>query len=111
MPAEIATPLAVVLTELLQNAVEHAFPEDFDEIDLAVTVDVDNTDGELTVRVCDNGTGLPPGFSVENTKSLGLSIVRDLVRTQLGGSISMHTDRGTIIELRIPVRSREDASP
>jgi len=59
--------------------------------------------------VQDNGTGLPLGFSVETTTSLGLSIVRDLVRTQLDGSISMHTEGGTIIELRIPVRTREDS--
>jgi two-component sensor histidine kinase len=110
LPATIATPLAVVLTELLQNAVEHAFPEDFEGPDLSVSVAVANVDDELTVRVRDTGTGLPTGFSVENTKSLGLSIVRDLVRTQLGGSISMHTDGGTIIELRIPVRAREEAS-
>ncbi|MDQ1397201.1 MAG: two-component system, sensor histidine kinase PdtaS [Acidimicrobiaceae bacterium] len=107
LPAEVATPLAVVLTELLQNAAEHAFPETLDERELVVAVELENTGSELIVGVRDNGAGLPPGFSVEDTKSLGLSIVRDLVRSQLGGSIAMHTDGGTIIELRIPVRSRD----
>ena len=52
--------------------------------------------------VRDNGRGLPPGFSIETTTSLGLSIVRDLVTTQLGGSIAMLSARGTQVELRIP---------
>src|SRR4051812_799658 len=106
MPAEIATPLAVVLTELLQNAVEHAFPDvgeaSDDSVDLSslhVIVELSNDGRELGVRVTDNGVGLPPGFSIESTKSLGLSIVRDLVRTQLGGSIAMHADGGTTVEL------------
>ncbi len=37
----------------------------------------------------DNGAGLPKGFDIDRTRSLGLSIVRDLVRTQLGGTITM----------------------
>jgi len=46
--------------------------------------------------------GLPPGFALESTTSLGLSIVRDLVTTQLGGSIAMYGGKGTHVELRIP---------
>jgi two-component sensor histidine kinase len=93
-----------VLTELLQNAVEHAFPESFlSEEEGHVDVELENDESELTVRVSDNGVGLPEGFSIELTKSLGLSIVRDLVRTQLNGSITMRTDGGTEAELRIPV--------
>jgi two-component system, sensor histidine kinase PdtaS len=60
-------------------------------------------DGKLRVEVRDNGIGLPGGFSVEQTTSLGLSIVRDLVGTQLGGTITMYTDRGTVVELLIPL--------
>ena len=103
LPAEIATPLAVVLTELLQNAVEHAFPDSFVmEEEGHVDVELENDGSELVVRVCDNGIGLPLAFSVEATKSLGLSIVRDLVCTQLNGSIAMRSDHGTEAELRIP---------
>lgn len=116
MSAEVATPLAVILTELLQNAAEHAFPEgnghgtDRGE-PLQVHVSLSRDDGRLLVKVRDNGAGLPYGFSVDETTSLGLSIVRDLVRTQLSGSITMHTDRGTIVELAIPVRPRVDDDP
>ena len=104
LPAELATPLAVVLTELLQNAVEHAFPPDHRSRDgRRVVLRLVNDGTELVMQVHDNGRGLPPGFSVESTQSLGLSIVRGLVTGQLGGSMDLRTDGGTLVELRIPV--------
>jgi two-component sensor histidine kinase len=109
LSADVATPLAVILTELLQNAAEHAFPDDASyrpAEPLRIKVRLNRSDGKLLVEVRDNGAGLPPGFSVDQTTSLGLSIVRDLVRTQLGGTIAMHTDGGTIVELMVPVYAR-----
>jgi|SRR5713101_5339707 len=112
VPAEVATPLAVVLTELLQNAAEHAFPDgpplsgkDGEDGLLKVHIALRRDDGELLVEVRDNGAGLPEGFSIDETDSLGLSIVRDLVRTQLGGTITMYTDGGTVVDLAVPVYS------
>ncbi|MGH9153537.1 MAG: sensor histidine kinase, partial [Acidimicrobiales bacterium] len=105
LPAELATPLAVVINELLQNAAEHAFPPDqFGEgRTRRVEVRLNHAGPDLVVEVCDNGRGLPPGFSVERTATLGLSIVRNLVTGQLGGSIRMRSDGGTVVELRLPV--------
>jgi two-component system, sensor histidine kinase PdtaS len=116
LQASVATPLAVVLNELLQNAAEHAAPANDvpDGSDtgsaepLLVEVDLERSDSELHVVVRDNGVGLPPGFSVEDTPTLGLSIVRGLVGTQLGGTISMRTDGGTVIELSIPLDQARD---
>ena len=105
LPAELATPLAVVLTELLQNAVEHAFPSDLARREQRVDVSLQNDDVELVVLVRDNGCGLPPDFSIDDTGSLGLSIVRDLVTGQLSGRIDMRTDHGTTVELHIPIAS------
>ncbi|MGH9177459.1 MAG: sensor histidine kinase [Acidimicrobiales bacterium] len=105
LPAELATPLAVVINELLQNAAEHAFPAGRSGRggDPVVAVVLHNDGGELVVQVRDNGCGLPEGFSIERTATLGLSIVRDLVTGQLGGSIRMQTDGGTVVELRVPL--------
>jgi two-component sensor histidine kinase len=106
LPATLATPLAVVLTELLQNAAEHAFPDDSEQPDahaLEVEVTLQRTDGAIQVVVRDNGVGLPAGFSIESTAGLGLSIVRGLVRSQMGGEITMKADRGTVVEVAIPV--------
>jgi two-component sensor histidine kinase len=91
--AEVATPLAVILAEVLQNAVEHAFEPDGGPTDVIghVSVALVHTGGGLQVEVRDDGRGLPEGFSIRETRSLGLSIVRDLVVSQLGGSIDMAT--------------------
>jgi two-component sensor histidine kinase len=110
LPAEIATPLAVVLTELLQNAAEHAFPEGSgpsSALGLRKINMVFDRDGDtLAVEVSDNGVGLPVGFSVDKTTSLGLSIVRDLVRSQLEGTISMFSENGTVVRLVMQVKDR-----
>lgn len=105
LQAALATPLAVVITELLQNAAEHAAPEGPlpEGRVIEVAVDLVRADASLAVTVRDNGVGLPDGFSVEDTASLGLSIVRSLVGSQLGGTIAMRTERGTVVELVIPV--------
>ena len=98
--AEVATPLAVVLTELLQNAVEHGFPDDTTAG--RVVVSLANNGSHLVLRVHDNGVGLPEGFSVDGP-SLGLTIVRTLVTTELSGTITMRTDGGTLAELDVPL--------
>ena len=64
---------------------------------------------ELRVQVRDNGIGLPTGFSIEATTSLGLSIVRGLVNSQLGGKIEMRNDEGTIVDLVVPVGPPESS--
>ncbi len=104
VPAELATPLAVVITELLQNAVEHAFPETMpDGEERRVRIVLRNDGIVVAVKVHDNGRGLPLGFSIETSGGLGLSIVGDLVMGQLGGTIEMHHDGGTRVELRVPL--------
>ena len=104
--AQVATPLALVLTELLQNAGQHAFRADGTE-NGEVLVEFAHELNRLQVRVQDNGTGLPENFSIDETRSLGLSIVRDLVRSQLGGEIDMTAppdDHGTLIAISVPLR-------
>ncbi len=120
--ADVATPLAVVLAELLQNAVEHAFPssgadsvfigdnegEAVGHVELVLANEADH----LTLQVRDDGCGLPEGFDIDHTTSLGLSIVRDLVTSQLGGSIVMHSNGGTVVTIDLPVeRSSNGAAP
>jgi len=104
MGAQVATPLAVALNELLQNAVEHAFVVHPDGVEPRVQVGFLRRGGVLAVQVRDNGAGWPAGFSIDATPSLGLSIVRGLVNSQLGGKIRMYNDAGAVVELVIPVK-------
>ena len=64
-------------------------------LDARVDLVLEERPDALGVVVRDNGCGLPEGFDIDRTRSLGLSIVRDLVRSQLGGTIKMETDGGT----------------
>jgi two-component sensor histidine kinase len=101
LPGEVATPLAVVLNELMQNAVDHAFPENTREARVEVTLARDEEYVEIEVR--DNGVGLPEQFTLDGARGLGLSIVQALVTSELMGSIEMHDDHGTSVRVRVPV--------
>ncbi len=132
LPAEIATPLSIVLVELLQNAVEHGYPgtatnsPDRDQVrghashshGGLVRMRFDRTTGaepQLRVVVRDDGRGFPPGFSLSSASAgagLGLTIVRTLITSELGGVISTYNDDrpgttgdggGAVVEIRIPV--------
>jgi two-component sensor histidine kinase len=98
LPSDIATPLSLILTELIQNAVEHAFPGKGG----SVTVELKRAEPGVIVSVRDDGAGLPEGFDLTTTKSLGLQIVQTLV-TELGGTIGVSSDGGTTAELSIPI--------
>ena len=110
LPTDLATPLALALTELLTNAVEHAFidfggPEN-EHVGI-VTLDLSLEGDNAVAEIRDNGRGLEDDFKLEFATSLGLSIVRDLVRSQLNGSIEMTTvdddeGGGTLIRVVVP---------
>ena len=106
LPGDLATPLAVVLNELMQNAVDHAFPRGDAALQGFVHIHLERQDGELVVDVDDDGVGLPEGFSLDDSFGLGLSIVQTLVTSELAGTIVLEggAERGTHVQLRIPVR-------
>jgi two-component sensor histidine kinase len=109
LPATVATPLSVVLNELLQNVVDHAYPAGEEPHRGRVLLELDNDGTELAVRVIDDGAGLPDGFSLEASTGLGLSIVRTLVTTELYGTIELVPGDGegdwpgTVVALRVPL--------
>ena len=90
LSSDAATPLAMVLTEVLQNAMEHGFPEGrAGLVEISVSAAGNEPGHEQgVVRVLDDGIGLPADFDVDATSSLGLSIVRTLL-TELGGSLTI----------------------
>jgi two-component sensor histidine kinase len=98
----LATPLVMVLTELVHNALAHAYaPGARGEVVLAVR----RSAGWLDVVVSDDGRGLPKGFSLERSRGLGLQIVRTLVDSELDASLSMRPrePKGTDAVLRVPL--------
>jgi two-component sensor histidine kinase len=106
LDADRATALVMVITELVQNAIEHAFDATTATGD--VTIRAERSARWLDVVVHDDGHGLPEGFSLEKADRLGLQIVRTLVSAELDGSLGMHDSPhgGTDVVLRVPIGRR-----
>ena len=102
LPSAIATPLSMVLTELLQNAFEHGLRGRSGHVEVSVR----RLDQGIEIMVADDGAGLPAGFTLSASPRLGLQIVRTLVEGDLRGSIEVRPrpDGGTSATLRIPVQ-------
>ena len=101
VPANVATSLSLVLTELCQNAIEHGLGQQRG----VVWVRPQQTDGRLVVEVTNDGEPLPPDFEIGSSNSLGLSIVTTLV-DDLGGEFSLRSgDKavGTVARVSIPL--------
>ncbi len=116
LDSDRATALIMVITELVQNAIEHAFEPAADGLPAhrggSVTIRAERSARWLDVLVHDNGRGLPEGFSVEKSDRLGLQIVRTLVTAELDGSLHMHdaVTGGTDVVLRVPIGRRTRAA-
>jgi two-component system, sensor histidine kinase PdtaS len=103
LDADRATALIMVITELVQNALEHAYDPITDQG--CVSIRAERSARWLDVVVHDDGRGLPEGFSLEKSDRLGLQIVRTLVAAELDGSLGMHdvAGGGTDVVLRVPL--------
>ncbi|WP_029149290.1 sensor histidine kinase [Microbacterium indicum] len=108
LPSEYATPLALALTEVVTNAVEHGFAGQEGSVEIVA----DRGTQDLTVRVRDTGTGLPEG---QVGRGLGTQIVRTLIEGELSGTISWSSisdpgtdfDGGTEVTIQFPLRSKK----
>ncbi|MEX0952581.1 MAG: sensor histidine kinase [Nitriliruptoraceae bacterium] len=102
LPAEVATPLALVVSELLQNAVEHAFVDRGGK----VTVELVRQPQSLRVVIRDDGIGVPEDWVPTDSARLGLQIVTTLVESELAGTLDVRrvSDAGgTECEVILPV--------
>ncbi|MBL1176982.1 PAS domain S-box protein [Pantanalinema sp. GBBB05] len=96
---EIAIPCGLIINELVSNALKYAFPESqLGDIWIELQSNQDQT---WTLRVRDNGVGVPPGFDINNTRSLGMTLVQGLVE-QLEGSLSIESTQGSDFSIVFP---------
>lgn len=92
VPSEQATTLAIILNELISNAIEHGFENrERGEIRISGVQD----DGHLRLRVADDGQGLPEGFDLQTADGLGMQLVRGLVQSNLRGSVDIFSTAGS----------------
>jgi signal transduction protein with GAF and PtsI domain/anti-sigma regulatory factor (Ser/Thr protein kinase) len=98
LPSKPATAIALVVNELVQNSLEHAFAEH--SADGQIEISLGRSPEEIIIIVRDNGSGLPD----EMQPGLGLEIVETLVKEDLSGRLKFNLppDGGTEISLRLP---------
>lgn len=96
----IATPLSLVVTELIHNALEHGLAESGNHLTINVSRNLDGAQ----ISIFDDGVGLPEGFSLAQSSNLGLQIVRTLTENELRGNIDLvRTTAGTEARLTFPI--------
>jgi two-component sensor histidine kinase len=96
----IATPLALVITELIYNALEHGLEDEGTE--LTIAIERDGVSAHVTI--IDDGVGLPAGFDLGESSNLGLQIVRTLTENELRGTLSLISNADeTRAELKFPL--------
>ncbi|GAA4037354.1 sensor histidine kinase [Sphingomonas rosea] len=104
MAPEAAIPLALVVAESIANAIEHGFSDDQTDRKLWIRLQP-MADQRMAVEIEDNGRGLPAGFSLAGSDSLGLKIAT-MLAGQLGGTFTLlpATSRGALARLELPLQ-------
>jgi two-component sensor histidine kinase len=100
LPSQQATAVALVINELIQNAVEHGFEsEETGQVKLVLS---DGGD-QVRLEIWDDGERLPPDFDLATTPSLGLQIVRSLVQDDLHGKLTLcNHEAGVVAAVQFP---------
>ena len=91
MNIETALPCGLIISELVSNSLKYAYSND-DNNELKISIKKYGDLFELIIS--DNGVGLPENLDFENTESLGLQLVNNLVG-QLDGEIKLNKNQGT----------------
>ena len=95
LDSQVATPLALVITELIHNSLEHGLEKSGDQL----RIEVDQQGDKYEIKVIDNGEGLPADFDWERSSNLGLQIVRTLTENELKGSIVLNRVKDETVAL------------
>ena len=100
LESRIATPLSLVVTELMHNALEHGLYESGTRL----SIELQRYSNEGLITISDDGIGLPAGFDLSTSSNLGLQIVRTLIENELKGELKLEsTQQGTQARLRFPL--------
>lgn len=95
MDIDVATPLALIINELITNAFKHAFTQ-IENPELKIELTEDNQKKEIFLTVSDNGKGI--NLSEVAPASFGLKLIRTFVK-QLGANMDIHNNNGSIFTI------------
>jgi len=106
LPAELASQLSIVILELLENCIEHAFEPGSPANYIQVKLDIESTDPlqeqHYRLTVLDSGTGIPENIDLITPRTSGLSIVRAIAQ-KLSGTLHISSENGTTVSLVFPL--------
>lgn len=99
-----ATPIALILNELISNAFKHAFPEGRKgNISISVRSESDEKNSKIGhIIIHDDGIGVPESFDLQRVTSTGLKVFLGLLR-QIDGQAELERDDGTAFHIRFPL--------
>jgi len=99
LPGKQATACALIINELLQNAMEHGYEwRRTGQIDVVL----EDQGDRVGIKISDDGRGLPEGFNLQSGERLGLEIVRRLVEDDLGGTFDLRDEGGVSATVLFP---------
>ncbi len=100
-PISLAVPVGLIINELLSNIIKHAFKERKQgKIELIMSR-LEN--GKIHLSISDDGVGLPEGFDIDTSKTIGLYLVRILTVDQLEGTIEFISNKGTTVNIEFEI--------
>ena len=99
--AKQASPVGLVVNELIANCLKYAFVDDR-EGEILLELKSKNENG-VEIAISDNGIGIPEGFNLQNADSLGLKLIKMLVENQLDGSIDLVSNNGTKFTVKFDI--------
>ncbi|MGB2727909.1 MAG: PAS domain S-box protein [Halobacteriota archaeon] len=102
-PISIAVPVGLIVNELLANALKHAF-DNREEGKIEVILSASEK-GEICLTVSDDGVGLPKGFDINKSETLGLHLVKILVEEQLEGKLEIVSKEGTTFNIEFKIEN------
>jgi len=101
IPSILATPLALVITELIHNALEHGLADRGSRLEVSAI----REGNSMKVLITDDGVGLPEDFAIDKNMNLGLQIVKTLTENELAGRIEFkRADVGTQVAIAFEVK-------
>lgn len=97
---DIAIPVGLLVNEVVTNSIKHAFMErPAGNIDIIL----EKSEFKINLTIKDNGVGTPLNVDFENSKTLGLQLIKLLV-TQLNGNYKIYREDGTTVQFEIPFK-------
>jgi two-component sensor histidine kinase/CheY-like chemotaxis protein len=100
LPVDQALPCALVINEILSNAYKHAFEG---RKNGTIKISTLRENDRVRIAIRDNGIGLPENFDIDRPGSLGVTLIRTIIRHQLKGEVMFNSRNGTEISMEFPV--------